>query len=202
MSDKTNEKDVSLENDVETENVCEETVNENGEPLAEEAADTGAEAAEDEKDELTALKEEKEAAEKALAAYEDKFLRLSAEYDNFRKRSVKEKADIYPEATARAVEAFLPMADNFERALMAETTDEKYKSGIQMIYNQLCEAFKSLGVEVIDRVGEEFDPNLENAVSRIDSDELGENIVAQVYQKGYKRGDKVIRHAMVVVANA
>lgn len=142
-----------------------------------------------------------EAAQKELAEYKDKYLRLMAEYDNFRKRSVKEKADIYPEATAKAVEAFLPVADNFERALNIETTDEKYKSGVKMIYSQLENAFKTLGVEVIDRVGETFDPNLENAISRIEDENLGENIVAQVFQKGYKRGDKIIRHAMVVVAN-
>lgn len=197
MNENINEKDVALEDEVkdEAESTNEETAENCAESSSEPTADKIAE-------DIADLKEAKEAAEKALAAYEDKFLRLSAEYDNFRKRSVKEKADIYPEATARAVEAFLPMADNFERALMAETTDEKYKSGVQMIYNQLCEAFKSLGVEVIDRVGEEFDPNLENAVSRIDSDEYGENIVAQVYQKGYKKGDKVIRPAVVVVANA
>lgn len=195
MSDKTNEKDIPIEDEVKDEAANQETVNENAESAEQEAP-------KDDKDELASLKEALETAEKSLEAYKDKFLRLNAEYDNFRKRSVKEKAEIYPEAMARAVEAFLPLADNFERALTAETTDEKYKSGVQMIYNQLCEAFKSLGVEVIDRVGEEFDPNLENAVSRIESDELGENIVAQVYQKGYRRGDRVIRHAVVVVANS
>lgn len=151
--------------------------------------------------ELEKVKADLEAAQKELAEYKDKYLRLMAEYDNFRKRSVKERADIYPEATAKAVEAFLPMADNFERALNTETTDEKYKSGVKMIYTQLGEAFKKLGVEVIDRAGETFDPNLENAVSSIEDENLGENVVAQVFQKGYKRGDKVIRPAMVVVAN-
>lgn len=159
------------------------------------------EAAAEEKDELTLLKEENEAVIKELAEYKDKYLRLMAEYENFRKRTVKEKADIYPEATARAVETFLPLADNFERAANAETADEKYKSGIMMIYTQLSEAFKNLGVEVIDRAGEEFDPNLENAVAKVQDDKLGENIVSAVYQKGYKLGDKVIRPAMVAVAN-
>jgi molecular chaperone GrpE len=170
----------------ETENAAEETKTEEKSPI---------------EAELEKSKADLEAAQKELAEYKDKYLRLMAEYDNFRKRSVKEKADIYPEATAKAVEAFLPMADNFERALNTETTDEKYKSGVKMIYSQLGEAFKSLGVEVIDRVGETFDPNLENAVSRIEDENLGENVVAQVFQKGYKRGDKVIRHAMVIVAN-
>ena len=175
-----------------------ETANPEAENPAEEAA---AEEKSPVNEELEKAKADLEAAQKELAEYKDKYLRLMAEYDNFRKRSVKEKADIYPEATAKAVEAFLPMADNFERALSTETTDEKYKSGVKMIYSQLGEAFKSLGVEVIDRVGETFDPNLEHAVSRIEDENLGENVVAQVFQKGYKRGDRVIRHAMVVVAN-
>lgn len=178
---------------------------ENPEAVNTEAENTAEKTAAEEKspvnEELEKAKADLEAAQKELAEYKDKYLRLMAEYDNFRKRSVKEKADIYPEATAKAVEAFLPMADNFERALSTETTDEKYKSGVKMIYSQLGEAFKKLGVEVIDRVGETFDPNLENAVSRIEDENLGENVVAQVFQKGYKRGDRVIRHAMVIVAN-
>ena len=124
-----------------------------------------------------------------------------AEYDNYRKRAAKEKAEIYPEATARTIEAFLPLADNFERAAAVETSDEKFKSGIMMIYSQLVEVLKTLDVETIDRVGEEFDPNIENAVSTVTDEKLGQNVVAQVYQKGYKRGDKIIRHAMVSVAN-
>ena len=147
------------------------------------------------------LKKELEEISSKLAQAEDKYLRLMAEYDNFRKRSQKEKADIYPEAIARAVEAFLPVIDNFERALGAGTSDEKYKSGVDMIYHQLLDALTKLEVKAIDRVGEVFDPNLENAVSRIQDDSLGENIVAEVYQKGYIRGGRVIRHAMVVVAN-
>lgn len=131
----------------------------------------------------------------------DKYLRLLAEFDNYRKRSVKERAEIYPEATARAVEAFIPLADNFERAANADCSDEKYKAGIMMIMTQLDNAFKKLGIEEINRAGEQFDPALENAVSQIEDDKLGENVVAQVYQKGYKLGDKVIRHATVVVAN-
>ena len=155
----------------------------------------------EEKDELTLLKEENEAIIKELDEYKDKYLRLLAEYDNYRKRAAKEKAEIYPEATARTIEAFLPLADNFERAAAVETSDEKFKSGIMMIYSQLVEVLKTLDVETIDRVGEAFDPNLENAVSTVTDEKLGQNVVAQVYQKGYKRGDKIIRHAMVSVAN-
>ena len=155
----------------------------------------------EEKDELTLLKEENEAIIKELDEYKDKYLRLLAEYDNYRKRAAKEKAEIYPEATARTIEAFLPLADNFERAAAVETSDEKFKSGIMMIYSQLVEVLKTLDVETIDPVGEEFDPNLENAVSTVTDEKHGQNVVAQVYQKGYKRGDKIIRHAMVSVAN-
>ncbi len=183
--------------------MCEEKdINEtvNDESIVEEA-EANADSKEPEKDELALLKEENDKLIKELSEQKDKYLRLMAEYDNFRKRSSKEKLDIYPEATAKAVEAFLPMADNFERAALAETSDEKYKSGVLMIFNQLGDAFKKLGVEVIDRVGEEFDPNLENAVSKIEDENLGENVVASVYQKGYKKGDKIIRPAMVVVAN-
>lgn len=198
MSKKNENEEIKNAPEAETEVETAENVSSETESQAEE---TTAEEKDPIKEELEKAKADLEAAQKELAEYKDKYLRLMAEYDNFRKRSVKEKADIYPEATAKAVEAFLPMADNFERALNTETTDEKYKSGVKMIYTQLGEAFKKLGVEVIDRVGETFDPNLENAVSRIEDENLGENVVAQVFQKGYKRGDKVIRPAMVVVAN-
>lgn len=197
MSKKNENEEIKNTPEAETEVETAESVSPEAENPAEEATEEKSPV----EAELEKTKTDLEAARKELAEYKDKYLRLMAEYDNFRKRSVKEKADIYPEATAKAVEAFLPMADNFERALNTETTDEKYKSGVKMIYTQLGEAFKKLGVEVIDRAGETFDPNLENAVSSIEDENLGENVVAQVFQKGYKRGDKVIRPAMVVVAN-
>ncbi|MCC8131916.1 MAG: nucleotide exchange factor GrpE [Ruminococcus sp.] len=155
----------------------------------------------EEEDELTLLKKENDEIIKELADLKDKYQRLAAEYDNFRKRTQKEKAEIYPDAMVTAIKEFLPMADNFERAAGAETTDEKYKSGVMMIQNQLSDAFKKLGVEVIDPKGEEFNPELEDAVTQIVDENLGDNVVAEVYQKGYKRGDKVIRPAMVAVAN-
>lgn len=198
MSKKNENEEIKNAPEAETEVETAENVSSETESQADK---TTAEEKDPLQEELEKTKTDLDAARKELAEYKDKYLRLMAEYDNFRKRSVKEKADIYPEATAKAVEAFLPMADNFERALHTETTDEKYKSGVKMIYTQLGEAFKKLGVEVIDRVGETFDPNLENAVSRIEDENLGENVVAQVFQKGYKRGDRVIRHAMVMVAN-
>lgn len=136
-----------------------------------------------------------------LADANDKYLRLMAEYDNFRKRSAKERLELTASATGNAVSEILPVFDNFERALKVETADESYKKGVEMIFKQFSDAVKKLGVEIIDPTGEPFDPNIANAVSQIEDPELGENIVAQVFQKGYKIGDKVIRYAMVSVAN-
>ena len=141
------------------------------------------------------------ALEEAAAADKDKYLRLLAEYDNFRKRSVKEKLDASENATAKAALEVISVIDNFERAVAAECSDENYKKGVEMIYNQFIQVISKLGVEEIDALGKEFDPNLHNAVTQIEDESLGENVVAQVYQKGYKLGDKVIRCAMVVVAN-
>ncbi len=192
------------------EDIKEETSTEEEIPEAEEEKETAEgtseteetpEVPEEEEDELTLLKKENEEVIKELSDLKDKYQRLAAEYDNFRKRTQKEKADIYPDAMVAAIKEFLPMADNFERAASAETTDEKYKSGVMMIQNQLSDAFKKLGVEIIDPKGEEFDPQLEDAVTQIVDENLGDNVVAEVYQKGYKRGDKVIRPAMVAVAN-
>lgn len=152
------------------------------------------EAGEPEKTEEEKLKEQ-------LDAANDKYLRLMAEYDNFRKRSAKERLEITDTAKGSAVSEILPVFDNFERALEAETTDETYKQGVEMIFKQFGDCLKKLGVEIIDPTGEVFDPNIANAVNQIEDPELGENIVAQTFQKGYKIGDKVIRYAMVVVAN-
>lgn len=154
-----------------------------------------------EKDPVAELEEKVKALEEAAAADKDKYLRLLAEYDNFRKRSVQERLNASSEATARAALAVISVIDNFERAVAAECTDENYKKGVEMIYGQFTEVIKKLGVEEIDAAGVEFNPNFHNAVSHIEDESLGENVVAQVYQKGYKLGDKVIRCAMVVVAN-
>lgn len=176
------------------------------EAAAEEVLEEEAESAESSEEPSESAQSAEPTAEEKLQAQvdelKDKYLRLMAEFDNFRKRSAKERLEIYPEATAAAVEAFLPLADNFERAVAAETSDEKYKDGVVMIYTQLANVFTKLGVEVIDRVGEPFDPTLENAVNQISDENLGENVVAQVYQKGYRLKDKIIRPAMVCVANA
>ena len=131
----------------------------------------------------------------------DKYLRLMAEYDNFRKRSAKERLELSATVKGNTISEILPVFDNFERALAAETQDTAYKQGVEMIFKQFGDMLAKLGVEVIDPIGQTFDPNIANAVNQIEDENLGENEVAQVFQKGYKIGDKVIRYAMVAVAN-
>ena len=139
--------------------------------------------------------------EEKYNAERDAHLRVAAEYDNFRKRTVKEKEASYGNGKADAVAKMLPVYDNLERALNQPTEDAAYKKGVEMTMNELVKIFTALGVEVFGNVGDEFDPNLHNAVMHIDSEELGENVIAQVFQKGFKAGEKVIRFAMVQVAN-
>ncbi len=131
----------------------------------------------------------------------DQFLRLAAEYDNYRKRTAKEKENLWTEAKADTVQAFLPVYDNLDRAMKQETADEAYKKGVEMTMNQLKEVFAKLGVTEIEAEGKPFDPNLHNAVMHIEDENLGENTVAQVFQAGFMLGEKVIRFAMVQVAN-
>lgn len=181
--DNENMEDIELE---------EETVTDT-EDTAEETEKTAEEAAEElsEEDKLKA----------ELDDTKDKYLRLMAEYDNFRKRSAKERLELSASVKGDTIVEILPVLDNFERALGTETQDENYKQGIEMIFKLFGDALTKLGVEVIDPIGEIFDPNIASAVNQIEDPELGENVVAQVFQKGYKIGDKVIRYAMVVVAN-
>lgn len=183
---------------------AEETAEEvKAEETAEEAVEETAEASEEKTEKTCEAAEEtaEEKLQKELDSQKDKYLRLMAEYDNFRKRSAKERIELNASVTGSTISEILPVFDNFERALNAETTDENYKQGVSMIFNQFGEALKKLGVEVIDPTGQPFDPNEANAVNQIEDPELPENTVAQVFQKGYKIGDKVIRYAMVVVAN-
>ena len=139
--------------------------------------------------------------EEKYNAERDAHLRCAAEYDNFRKRTIKEKEASYGNGKADAVAKMLPIYDNLERALNQETSDAAYKKGVEMTMNELLKIFGTLGVEVFGNVGDAFDPNLHNAVMHIDSEELGENVIAQVFQKGFKIGEKVVRFAMVQVAN-
>lgn len=131
----------------------------------------------------------------------DKYLRTLAEYDNFRKRSQREKDAIYGDATVDTVKKLLPVLDNFERALNYECKDEEFKKGISLIQNTLVEVFENIGVKEIPAMDQQFDPNLHEAVMHIDNPAYEENIITDVYRKGYVLGDKVIRHTMVVVAN-
>ena len=139
--------------------------------------------------------------EEKYNAERDAHLRLAAEYDNFRKRTVKEKEASYGNGKADAVAKMLPVYDNLERALKQETQDAAYKKGVELTMAELIKIFTTLGVEVFGEAGEAFDPNLHNAVMHIDDETLGENTIAQVFQKGAKIGDKVVRFAMVQVAN-
>ena len=128
-------------------------------------------------------------------------LRLAAEYDNFRKRTAKEKEQSYTNGKSDAVAKLLPVYDNLERALNQPTEDEAFKKGVEMTMTQLVGIFSGLGVEIFGNVGEEFDPNFHNAVMHTEDESLGENVISQVFQKGFKLGDKIIRFAMVQVAN-
>ena len=131
----------------------------------------------------------------------DSYLRLAADYDNFRKRSQKEKDAAYGNGKADAVEKLLPVYDNLERALNQPTEDEAYKKGIEMTMTQLVSIFAGLGVEIFGNVGDTFDPNIHNAVMHTEDPETPENSVTQVFQKGFRLGEKIVRFAMVQVAN-
>ena len=140
--------------------------------------------------------------EEELAAQKDKYMRLAAEYDNYRKRTANEKLSLYDDATAKAVTELLPVADSVRMALdNLANADPEIVKGIELISNQLDKSFEKLKIESFGKIGDEFDPNLHNAISKVESEELGENTIAQVFQTGYKIGDKIIRHAMVQVAN-
>ena len=139
--------------------------------------------------------------EEKYNAEHDAHLRLAAEYDNFRKRTVKEKEASYGNGKADAVAKMLPVYDNLERALNQPTEDTAYKKGVELTMTELVKILNGLGVEIFGERGEAFDPNLHNAVMHIDDETLEENTISQVFQKGFKIGDKVVRFAMVQVAN-
>lgn len=162
-----------------------------------EKAENEAECKEDSKEESAQSKLEEE-----LKAKNDAYLRLAAEYENYRRRTTEEKTNIYADATAKAIKEILPIGDSIEMALKSvDNAPEEYKKGLELICNQLKASLEKLNVETFGEVGEEFNPELHNAVMKIEDDSLGENTIAQVFQTGYKTGDKIIRHAMVQVAN-
>ena len=131
----------------------------------------------------------------------DSYLRLAADYDNFRKRNAKEKETLYAAGKAEAVEKLLPVYDNLERALNQATADEAYKKGVEMTMTQLVGILNGLGVEIFGQIGDVFDPHIHNAVMHTEDESLGENVISQVFQKGFKLGEKIVRFAMVQVAN-
>ena len=164
-----------------------------------------AEKAEEKKPEEKKGKEKKEEKKPDLKAemdtLNDKYLRICAEYDNFRKRSQKEKDSLYGDVKAETLKKFLPVYDNLVRALAQSTEDEAYRRGVEMIMNQFNVTMEKLGVTEIECLGKKFDPAFHNAVMHVEDEEKGENEIVEVFQKGFMMGDKVIRFAMVKVAN-
>ena len=165
---------------------------------------TKPEAAQEIQEEAAEVVESKEEQlQKALDEKNEQFLRICAEYDNFRKRSVKEKQDAYSLSKADVIKELLPVLDNFDRAANnKESNFEDYKKGIDLIFAQFAQLLEKTGVESFGERGDEFDPNIHNAVMTVEDAELGENTVAQVFTKGYKLGDRIIREAVVQVANS
>ena len=171
---------------------------------AEETPETGSEPQPDAAPEPQAEQEESDEVKKLkdqLAAAEDKYLRLAAEYDNFRKRTTREKESAWADSKAETAAAFLPVYDNLERALKQACADEAYAKGVEMTMNGLKDVLAKLGVEEIPALGETFDPNLHNAVMHVEDETVEENTIVEVFQAGFRLGDKVMRFAMVKVAN-
>ena len=139
--------------------------------------------------------------EEKYNAEHDAHLRLAAEFDNFRKRTAKEKESAYSNGKCDAVEKLLPVYDNLARALKQETADTAFKKGVEMTMTELIKILNGLGVEIFGNEGDEFDPNIHNAVMHIDDENYGENVICQVFQQGFKMGEKIVRFAMVQVAN-
>ena len=186
----------------------EEVIEEKPEAQAEEKAGTPKEEKKEKakKEKVEKKKEEKAAPQEdkkpeAPQAQSDAYLRLLAEYDNYRKRSQREKDSLYADIKADTLLKFLPVYDNLVRALKQPTEDEAYRKGIEMIMTQFCTTMEKLGVEKIESLGRTFDPALHNAVMHVDDETKGENEIVEVFQEGFRLGDKVIRFAMVKVAN-
>lgn len=182
------------------ENTPEKDVNQTPETPQEETAEVP-----EEQEIFTVTREQMEKMEglaKALAAEQDKYLRLAAEYDNYRKRTAKEKESLYTDAKIDTVNALLGVYDNLERGI-AQYGDEEspHRKGLEMVFNQFKESLKKLGVETMDAVGQPFDPEKHNAVMHIEDESYGENTVVEVLQQGFMLGDKVLRFAIVKVAN-
>lgn len=187
------------------ENVSEEDAkNTEGENVSEEADADGMDSKEGEKKGFFKKDKKKDKKDELIEELTDKYKRTFAEFDNFRKRSEKEKSAMYEIGAKDVVEKILPVVDNFERGFKAVSEEElatPFAEGMDKIYKQLMKTLDDLGVKEIEAEGNEFDPNLHNAVMHIEDEELGENVVAEVLQKGYMYRDSVVRHSMVKVAN-
>lgn len=192
MSTENEKKDISPE-----EEIAEEKLPENEVPAEDEKKEKKSKAKKESKKESSV----KEAAEKLIKEEKEKYLRLAAEYDNFRKRTQKEKDSLYGDIKADTLRKFLPVYDNLERALKQQTEDEAYRRGIEMIMTQFENTMTALGVTEIKAQGEKFDPEKHNAVMHVEDESFGENEIVEVFQKGFAMGEKVIRFAMVKVAN-
>lgn len=155
---------------------------------------------EEKKSEEVAVKEENKLQED-YNELDDRYKRLFAEFENYKKRSQKEKDSIYGMITGDVVATMLPIMDNLEKAAEAKTEDEKYQEGVKLVARQFQEALKRLGLEEIETIGQRFDPEYHEAVSHVEDDTKGEQEIIQEYRKGYKIGNKVVRHSMVIVAN-
>ena len=171
------------------------------EPAVEEQDVKQEAAAEPEETAVDPLLSELESLKDQVAGQEDKYLRLAAEYDNYRKRTAKEKESLWTDVKADTAGAFLPVYDNLKRALKQDTADEAFKKGVEMTMNQLKEVLTKLGITEIPAQGQPFDPKYHNAVMHVEDESLGQNVVAEVFQTGFQCGEKVIRFAMVKVAN-
>ena len=183
----------------ETEEVVADEINEN-ESVTE--AEAEQKASKSDKKKIKKLEGELEKKEAELSEANDKYMRLFAEYDNFRKRTAKEKEGIYADAYIDALSQILPVLDNLERAAAFENADaESLKKGLELTLKSFAETLEKMGVSEIEALGKEFDPNLHNAVMHVDDEAFGESEVVEVFAKGYARGDKVLRHSMVKVAN-
>ena len=173
------------EKELET-NETAEDAEETTEEVSEETAEASAE------DRIAALEAE-------LKNEKDKYMRLFAEFDNFRKRTAKEKTEAYGDSAAKTIAEILPALDNFDRALDTPCSDENFKKGIEMIFTQLTDIFGKLGVTEIEALGQPFNPNLHNAIKQVESEDGESDVICEVFQKGYKLGDLIIRHSMVAV---
>lgn len=186
--DKKKKKDEKVETPA-----CESLENETASNAAVNAEDTGAV-----NDEFAA---KLEALQKEMAETKDRYLRVAAEYENYRRRSAKERESLYADSTAAAVAAMLPVLDNLERAVAQPTADEAFLKGVEMTRNQFYDCLAKLGVKEIPALGEQFDPQIHNAVMHVELDNCDENTIVEVFQKGFIMGERVVRHAIVKVAN-